>query len=144
MTVRLAVYIGKGGLFNRVIRWRTGSDASHVELVIDGLWYSSDIRDGGVRRKHIDPKPGEWRFLPLPWADAEAAVKWFDVNEEARYGAMDILNHFLGIGRDGKGEICSEACASALGFFAPWKYTPASLERACRARTVSWEASHGT
>ena len=49
MSVQLALYKGRGTLFNALIRWWTRSPYSHCELVINGTCYSSSIRDGGVR-----------------------------------------------------------------------------------------------
>ena len=49
--VQLAMYKAKGDLFNGLIRWWTGSQYSHCELVVRGVCYSSTIRDGGVRAK---------------------------------------------------------------------------------------------
>lgn len=139
--VRLAAFVGKGNFFNAAIRRRTRSQVSHVEIVIDGLWYSSSVQDGGVRRKHVDPKPGEWEYIYLPWADAEKVSKWFDTHEEDKYGWWDIFCQLFSVNLDGNGEICSEACAEALGFMNPWKLTPGGLLARCRARTLSWEAA---
>jgi hypothetical protein len=59
MTVKLALYKGRGGIANAVIRWWTGSIYSHCELVVDGLCYSSSVMDKGVRRKQIDLADGK-------------------------------------------------------------------------------------
>ena len=139
--VRLAAFVGKGNLFNSAIRRRTHSNVSHTELIIDGLWYSSSVGDGGVRRKHVDPKPGEWEYVDLPWADADAVIAWFDRHEDDHYGMWDIVCQLFSINLDGKGEICSEACAEALGFQQGWKLTPGKLLQRCKEKTLAWEAA---
>lgn len=139
--VKLAAYVGKGNLFNAAIRARTGSQMSHCEIIIDGLWYSASIRDRGVRRKYIDPKPGDWEYQILPWADAGKTIHWFDENEEVRYGLLDVAAQLFGIRKDAPGETCSTACAAALDFARPFVYNPKTLWRACRAKTIAWEAA---
>lgn len=143
-TVQLATFIGKGGVFNRAIRRRTKGQESHSELIIDGLWHSSDIRDGGVRRKYEDPQPGEWEIITLPWADPDHAIAVFNRKEEKRYGLWDIIFHLFGIRRNGPGEICSEICAEALDFEEPWTYNPKTLRARCLEKNLEWEQRHGT
>lgn len=140
-TVRLAAYVGKGDLFNAVIRRRTGSQMSHCELVIDGLWYSASLRDRGVRRKHVDPTPGDWEYQTLPWADAFKIIKWFDENEEVQYGVWDLVFQLFHFNADAPGEICSTACAESLDFPYAYKYNPKTLWKACLDRTIAWEAA---
>lgn len=57
--MRLALYKGPAtGAKNKLGHWvvcvATASKYSHVELMIDGVCYSSSFRDGGVRAKVID------------------------------------------------------------------------------------------
>ena len=139
--VRLAAYVGKGDLFNAAIRRRTGSRMSHCEIIIDGLWYSASLRDRGVRRKHVDPKPGEWEYQTLPWADAKKIILWFDENEEVKYGIGDIVFQLVRLNLDAPGEVCSTACAAALDFLNAFKYNPKTLWNACRSKTLAWEAA---
>lgn len=139
--VKLAAYVGKGDLFNAAIRRRTGSQMSHCELIIDGLWYSASLRDRGVRRKYVDPKPGEWEYQTLPWAEAEKIIYWFDKNEEVKYGVWDIAFQLFRINVDAPGEVCSTACAASLDFQNAFKYNPKTLWKACRAKTLAWEAA---
>lgn len=72
----LALYKAPGTRLDRLIRWRTGSIYSHVEIVIGSSWYSSSPRDGGVRRREIVPKPGHWDLVPLD-ADIERVVQLY-------------------------------------------------------------------
>ena len=68
---------GRGTLFNALIRWWTGSQYSHCELVINGTCCSSSIRDGGVRGKVMALPAHSWDVIDLPWADEHAAQQWF-------------------------------------------------------------------
>ena len=38
---------------------------SHSEIYIDGICYSSSVRDGGVRSKVIDLNSGKWDIVDL-------------------------------------------------------------------------------
>lgn len=39
---------------------------SHTEIVIDGICYSSSLRDGGTRSKVIDLNSGRWDVFDVP------------------------------------------------------------------------------
>lgn len=39
---------------------------SHAEIVIDGICYSSSLRDGGTRAKVIDLNSGRWDVFDVP------------------------------------------------------------------------------
>lgn len=133
MSVALALYKGRGTLFNALIRWWTRSPYSHCELVINGTCYSSSIRDGGVRGKAMALPADKWDVIDLPWADAYGAQRWFDRHAHDRYGFVDlILCQLLGMRRDNRGVFCSEACAASLGLPDPTKYSPGTLAEFCR------------
>ena len=56
--MRVAFYKGEGNFFDKLIRWWTKSSYSHCELIFsDGIFFSADPRDGGVRYKNIVPDP---------------------------------------------------------------------------------------
>lgn len=57
----------------------TWSKYSHAELVIDGMCYTSSIRDGGVRVKLIDLNSGRWDSVPITSNSKvkSRAVAWF-------------------------------------------------------------------
>ena len=74
-----------------MIRWWTGSQYSHCELVINGTCYSSSIRDGGVRGKVMALPADTWDVIDLPWADEYAAQQWFDQHACDKYGWRDLL-----------------------------------------------------
>ena len=76
--MQIAFYKGNGGKFNRLIRWWTGSQYSHVELVIDGTWYSSSHTDGGIRSRVISGDSGNWDIYELDSIfDKDFALKYF-------------------------------------------------------------------
>ena len=96
--------------------WWTRSPYSHVEVVINGVCYSSSLRDGGVRAKTIDLTPSWWRVIPIGWADEEAALQVFRRYEGQPYGYLDLLTqHVLRLPVDDPGLLCSELCALMLG-----------------------------
>lgn len=128
--IYLALYKGKGTLFNRLIRLWTRSIYSHCELITpDGTWLSASGRDGGVRPKRIELNLEHWDLIPLPWA-SEALI-WQVYRKHAGKG-YDWLGLFgaqlLGAGIDNPTRMfCSEFCAAALGFPQPQRYSPAML-----------------
>ena len=136
MTVQLALYKGKGQIGNAAIRWWTGSQYSHCELVIDDRCYSSSVMDGGVRCKavgsgkdQISLKPEHWDLVPLPWADAGKIIRYFARTEHYRYGwvsliTSQILNRNMSIPST---SFCSQWCAAALGVPDTAIYSPNSF-----------------
>ena len=117
--ITLAMYKGKGQLFNAAIRTWTGSVYSHCELVMpDGRWLSASAMDGGVRAKHIDYKPEHWELIPVPWANAKLIESVFDRHEGKGYDWAGIfLSQLLASGLHSERRMfCSEFCAVALGF----------------------------
>jgi len=95
--VTVASYIArKGGFLDFLIALRHFSKYSHSEIVFDdGWWFSSSARDGGPRKKRIEPKPGHWDFVPLPFSDAETAEirAWCEqrVSEGHKYDFKGVL-----------------------------------------------------
>ena len=99
-----------------LICWWTRSPYSHVEIVINGVCYSSSMRDGGVRKKVIDLDKPWWRVIPITWRDEEAALRVFRRYEGEPYGYGDLLaQHVLRLPVDDPGLLCSELCALMLG-----------------------------
>lgn len=116
--IYLALYKGKGKLFNRLIRLWTRSKYSHCELVMpDGRWLSASAMDGGVRAKRIELDLEHWDLIPLPWANAKLIESIYDRHEGKGYDWLGILfAQFLPLGIDNKRRMfCSEFCAAALG-----------------------------
>ena len=100
----------------RLICWWTRSPYSHVEIVINGVCYSSSLRDGGVRKKVIDLDKPWWRVIPITWRDEEAALRVFRRYEGQPYGWTDLITqHVLRLPVDDPGLLCSELCALMLG-----------------------------
>ncbi len=130
MGVQAAFFIGPGSWADEVIRWRTSSDASHVELVINGFKFSSSPADGGVRRAEFQPDPAQWRMVDLPWASPEGVLAFFDKTRGDRYDWLAVcVGQALSAKVDVPGRwFCSEWCAAALGMSDPWRYSPALLE----------------
>lgn len=128
--IQAAFYKKRGDWVDRVIRFRTVSPYSHVELVApNGLCYSSSPRDGGVRAKAIGLLPEDWELVPVPWADYATIKDFFDRTNGNPY---DFVGAIVGQGlaakahRDGA-YFCSEWCAAALGLSDSWRYSPALL-----------------
>ena len=127
--VQLALYKGKGQIGNAAIRIWTGSKYSHCELVVDGMAYSSSIRDGGVRAKRIDFDPAHWDFVALPDEFAPRILAHYQATRGASYGWRDLLlSQVLNMGKDEDGAaFCSEWCAAAIGLPTPTIYSPKTL-----------------
>jgi hypothetical protein len=117
--MKLAFYKGKGNLIDKIIRWRTKSVYSHVEIVFNGikpsLWFSSSPRDGGVRFREIKPDPEHWDYIELGrgTTDAYLAAKAIE-----RKG-YDYVGAIFGAGlkthiENPKRYFCCEAVAYAL------------------------------
>lgn len=131
MAVTLALYKGKGQIGNAFIRWWTGSQYSHCELVVDGWCYSSSMMDKGVRRKLIDLHDGKWDLVELPFADANFIRDYFYKTDHHAYGWLGLIRSQL-FNRNRPAEraqFCSEWCANALGLPNAPSYSPASISK---------------
>ncbi|MGB0960235.1 MAG: hypothetical protein ACPGVK_08290 [Halocynthiibacter sp.] len=135
-TVTLAFYKGEGRFYDRLIRWWTKSDYSHVELVAEKedrifIGWSSSPRDGGVRAKFIKIQPRHWDFIDVPIKNQQ----WVFANARAlrdlgyRYDWINIFfSQILPFKLQIRNRmICSEFVAECLGFDTPEKHTPQSL-----------------
>lgn len=130
MTVRLAMYKGKGRLFNATVRAWTKSEYSHCELVVDGWCYSSSLMDGGVRRKKIDLTDGKWDLYDLQGVDGKAIKDYFLMTDHHRYGLLSLLSsQIFNRGHAMReAQFCSEWCANALSIPRAVIYSPATLK----------------
>lgn len=140
--VQLATYKGRGLIGNALIRWWTGSQYSHCELVVDGLCYSSSIMDKGVRSKTIDLSDGNWVMMPLSWVDGEAVKGYFQNTDVQAYGWFGLLYSQL-FNRNRKEEgaqFCSEWCANAIGLPNAPSYSPVALHKLCE--WIEYELPH--
>jgi hypothetical protein len=128
--MKLAFYVGKGNLIDRIIRWRTKSKYSHVELIFNcipggdrsevynNLWFSSSPRDGGVRMKTINPKKKSWEFVKIP-STIEEESECFEKALEIEKRKYDFIGAILGAGLKIRVEnprrfFCCEAAVYAL------------------------------
>lgn len=128
--IYLALYKGKGKLFNRLIRLWTRSQYSHCELVMpDGRWLSASAMDGGVRAKRIELDLEHWDLFPLPWADKHHIQALFQHHRGKGYDWLGIfLSQVLPLAVNSQRRMfCSEFCAAALGFASAQRYSPALL-----------------
>lgn len=127
--VKLALYKGKGQIGNALIRRWTGSQYSHCELVVDGVAYSSSIRDGGVRAKVIEFDDAHWDVVALPDCFAWKIEAHFAATRGAPYGWRDLLlSQVLNTARNESGAaFCSEWCAAALGLPNSTTFSPKTL-----------------
>lgn len=130
--VMIAFYKKPGHLTNAIIRWRTQSQYSHCELVMNGLCYSAAGWDGGVRRKAVNLADGGWDLVDVPWADERAAMEFFGRTLGHGYDYVGaIVGGGLHVGIEDRSRwFCSEWCAAALGMDEPWRFTPADLAAA--------------
>lgn len=127
--MKVAFYKGKGGTFNKLIRWWTKSDYSHVELIIDGVWYSSSHIDGGVRGKVIEPKPGHWDIYQLKNVDtlyARDCIRYALTHKYDWTGIIFSQIFPLGL-QNPERYFCSELVGEALSIDYPQRYSPGEL-----------------
>ena len=116
--IALAAYIPHKwhDIGGRLICWWTRSPYSHVEIVINGVCYSSSLRRGGVSKAVIDLDKPHWRVIPIERADEEAALRAYRRYEGMPYGWTDLITqHVLRLPVDDPGLLCSELCALMLG-----------------------------
>lgn len=105
---------------------------SHVEVVVDGVCYTSSLRDGGVRSKVIDLDKPWWRVTPIAWRTPDAALRVFREHEGEPYGYADLIaQHVLRLPVDFRGPTCSELAALMLGLPRAERIDPAWLTDYC-------------
>lgn len=103
---------------------------SHAELCIDGICYSSSVRDKGVRTKFIDLNSGKWDLIELNLSEEEKnkALSEFVpmINKSYDFlGAIGVVINFI---KDAKDKfLCFEVVARMLGMQNPSKVTPIEL-----------------
>ena len=114
--IKLAFYKGKGDFFDKLIRIWTNSPYSHVEIIINGIWYSASPRDGRVRAKKIDPNPSHWDFIEIPSKNAENMVKFIESQLGKKYDWLGILlSQIIPLGEENPNRwFCSEICSAAV------------------------------
>lgn len=121
----------------QLICWWTKSPYSHCEIVMNGLSYSSSIRDGGVRVKQIEFMYERWDFVDVPDADTTQIASLFAQTRGDSYGWIDLLlRQVLNKRGDSDGWFCSEWCATALGIPSAQEYAPGDLYRKLKEMLV--------
>lgn len=125
----LAFYKASGNYEDKLIRFRTQSHVSHVELLIDGICYSSSPRDGGVRKKVINLEPNKWDLVAVPWLQSSQALRVFKKHSGAEYDLLGVLvGQLFNVPIHDRDKcFCSELVAEMLGFEQPWRYSPGLL-----------------
>ena len=89
---------------------------SHTEIQINGMCFSSSVRDGGVRPKAINLLSGKWDYIELPKEYEEKALEVFFKKQGNKYdwfGALGFGLPFLK--QDTNKEYCFEINAEMLG-----------------------------
>lgn len=122
-------------LFAHAVCWWTRSAYSHVELVIDGVCYSSSARRG-VRSRRIYLERPHWDTVPAPWVDVAYALQLFAATRGDRYGWLDLIGqHVLRLPwHERRGWVCSEWVAEACRLANPRQWTPGGLMHYARFR----------
>jgi len=142
--IYLAFYKGKGTIADKFIRWWTNSKYSHAEVVIGepkcGVWISSSVRDGGVRKKKVNYKPENWDIVELSDKMSisenmiysrynridSCAYDWFNI--VFNLGVLNFMNYSNKCMIDSKNRfVCSECCAYLLGIDEPCRFDPGDL-----------------
>lgn len=119
----------KARLIVRLIRWRTRSKFSHVEIVFsDGYSGGASADMGGVfliAGKEYDPTI--WEFVDID-GDELAARMWFVEHRGQQFDHRGILGFVWGLDKgDPDRWFCSEAVAAALRLRDPFRFDPAML-----------------
>ena len=116
MKTKIAFYKGKGGIFDKIIRWYTKSIYSHCEIILGTLSFSSSCRDNGVRVKYIEYNDINWDYNTVD-IDINKLFLVFNQHNGKGYDYTGILfSHIIPVGIDNKSKVyCSEFCAEVLG-----------------------------
>lgn len=134
--MKVAFYKGPVDLFDDPIHWithwavciKTLSRYSHVELEIDGMCYSSSVRDHGVRGKVIDLNSGMWDVIEIGDEGKDFAKEFFAKHLGQKYDWNGIVRFLIPFVKQKPNEyFCSEAVAAALGFKKAADFSPGKL-----------------
>lgn len=120
----------KGGVIDWLISMWTWSKYSHVELIVNGEWYSSSQRDLKVRKRVINRSSDHWDFIEV-YVDSDTVNKLYQRTKGASYDWEGIfLSQFFPLNKqDNKKWFCSEWVAEALGLVNSNDYSPGDLFR---------------
>ena len=112
--IRLAFYKGKGDWVDKVIKWWTKSQYSHVEVVVGNTWISSSPRDGGVRSMRMESYNAEhWDIIDYPGVTSGDVFDLFRRTKGDDYDFIGIFfSQVLPLGVQSKSKwYCSEWAA---------------------------------
>lgn len=124
----LAAYKNGTRIGDKLIHSWTNSIYSHCELVIDDIFYSSSIMDGGVRSKKINIS-NHWDLIELTKFDSIRVLNYYYRTRFNKYSYSDLLlNQILNTRfNNPEGQFCSEWCAEALSIPNAGIYSPGKL-----------------
>lgn len=124
--VKLAFYKGEGNWVDKTIRWWTKSHYSHVELVINSVWYSSSPRTLEVRGEKITPNPKHWDYIILEPFNESSLIHLANKELGKKYDWMGIFfSQFIPLGRENPNKwFCSEFCVGMLKDQIKFKHKP--------------------
>jgi hypothetical protein len=100
---------------DEIISWWTNGPYSHVELIIDGVMYSSSPRDGYVRCKPHIYDPLSWDYIDVSVSDRDIdrIKKFFTKTENRKYDWLGILGFIIPVHDSEQKYFCSEWCTKA-------------------------------
>jgi len=91
--IKVAFFKGKGSLLDKIIRWVTKSEYSHIEILIGNIWYASYAEDGCVRAKKNAHKglKEDWDYITLPQHYEERIKEAYKVCNGDTYSYINLL-----------------------------------------------------
>ena len=112
--LKLAFFKGNGSAINGIIRWRTNSIYSHVELVFsDGEAFSAQLHEG-TRFKKIEFNQ-DWDLVEVPGINEVKVKDFCGTVLGRRYDFRGIVDFFANVTHGDDGDwFCSEVCVTAL------------------------------
>lgn len=125
MKATVAFYKGKGDFTDKLIRWYTSSKYSHVELIVDDIWYSTSPRTLEIAGRYVTPKEENWEYIEVDIDYAEF-IALYTRAKGSKYDWLGIfLSQFLPLGiHSRKRWFCSEFVMEALGVEGSNIYSP--------------------
>jgi hypothetical protein len=143
--MQVAFYKAPGHIADKMIRWWTRGEYSHVEIIsgidtVTGEYLCSSAtgRDKGVRTKLMPLPADKWDIIEVPQWDGYEAYSWFIDHHGKAYDYIGDAG-FVAPLKDGKDKwFCSEAVAESVGLSEPWRITPIMLARICEYVGGTW------
>jgi len=114
-TVRVAFYKGKGRFFDKLIKWWTKSDYSHVELLLGSEMFSASSYSNLVRWTFHNRDESKWDYYDVPTERplTKELVKSLVGHKYDWLGIMFSIVVPLGLHSSNK-YFCSEICSDVL------------------------------